>query len=315
MTEALARLFRSLVEKGVPACRRWGVVFPLYPFSNTVHGADFKEEHFLTFYFAGSACTHAAGINHRADIDSPPILHHFTINIGFGIGTFFTVKTLNGAFTDCCTRRAGHAKDGMVNAFNNNKSCGHPGCNKYRTHGVEGSKTTEFCAGHAKEGMVNVVNNKKCVHPGCLKQPRTAQRVAVVSKRCTHPGCLKQPSSGVEGSKTKEFCAEHEKQGVVSVVNNKKCVHPGCNKQSSYGVEGRKMTEFCAGHAKEGMVDVTRKGCGHPGCNKYPPYGMEGSKTAKFCAGHTKEGMHGERHQQKVRPPWLQQVPVLWRGR
>lgn len=47
------------------------------------------------------------------------------------------------------------------------KGCGHPGCDKDPSYGVEGGKTVEFSAPHAREGMVNV---KHMRHSGCSTQ-------------------------------------------------------------------------------------------------------------------------------------------------
>ena len=77
-------------------------------------------------------------------------------------------------------------KEGMVSV--KSKRCGHPGCNKCASHGVEGSKTVEFCAVHVQHGM------------------------GKMSRSCGHPICNKGLSYGVEGSKKKEFCAQHKKE-------------------------------------------------------------------------------------------------------
>ena len=73
------------------------------------------------------------------------------------------------------------------------KSCGHPGCNKQPTYGVEGTKTAELCSQHAREGMVNVI-----------------------SKRCGRQGCNKYPSFGVEGREKREYCAQHATPGMTN---------------------------------------------------------------------------------------------------
>eukprot|EP00752_Nemacystus_decipiens_P004262 g3893.t1 len=82
--------------------------------------------------------------------------------------------------------------------------------------------------------------------------------VNIANKRCGHPGCNKQPWYGMEGSKTREFCAQHRKEGMVYVISKWRG-HPGCNKLPSDGVEGGKTKEFCSEHKKKGTVDVTNK--------------------------------------------------------
>ena len=43
------------------------------------------------------------------------------------------------------------------------------------------------------------------------------------ARMCSHPGCTKHPSNGgVEGSKkTREFCSQHAKAGMVDVRHKK----------------------------------------------------------------------------------------------
>ena len=75
------------------------------------------------------------------------------------------------------------------------KRCGHPGCNKVRSFGLEGNKRVEFCARHKREGVLYLVKR---------------------NKRCSHPGCTKQPPYGVAGSKRVEFCHEHANEGIAN---------------------------------------------------------------------------------------------------
>ncbi len=46
------------------------------------------------------------------------------------------------------------------------------------------------------------------------------------NKRCLYHGVAKQPSYGVDGSKKKDFCSEHNTVGVVD-LNRKRCRHHG----------------------------------------------------------------------------------------
>lgn len=47
---------------------------------------------------------------------------------------------------------------------------------------------------------------------------------------------------------SRQFCSGHAKGGVVD-VKNKRCRHPNSNKISSHGVDGSRTKEFCAEHA------------------------------------------------------------------
>ena len=79
------------------------------------------------------------------------------------------------------------------------KRCGHRGCNKQPTYGMEGTKKTERCSQHTRQGMVQV-------------------RV----KKCGHQGCTKQPSYGVEGTRKAEFCSEHAREGMVDARDRRR---------------------------------------------------------------------------------------------
>lgn len=127
---------------------------------------------------------------------------------------------------------------------------------------------------------------------------RNTENVACM--RCAHPISMKRPTSGVEGSKTAEFCTR--KEGMVGFGARVSCAHGFCRKKSGwpfrcwppYGVDGSATAEFCPGHAGVGMVSVAsskRERCVHHGCDKCPSDGVQGGKTAECCPGHAKEGM------------------------
>ena len=61
--------------------------------------------------------------------------------------------------------------------------------------------------------------------------------MSIMSKMCEHSDISKKPSHGVEDSKTRKFCSQHAKQGMVKVISNR-YLHPTCNKQPAFGVEG-----------------------------------------------------------------------------
>ena len=45
---------------------------------------------------------------------------------------------------------------------------------------------------------------------------------------------------------------------VYVVRNNRRCLHSSCSKNASFGAEGSRKKEFCAGHAKEGRHVVSQ---------------------------------------------------------
>lgn len=112
--------------------------------------------------------------------------------------------------------------------------CGHLGCSKRPTYGIEdsaGSKRAQFCAPHAKPGMVNVSR-----------------------RRCAHVGCMRHPSFAIKGNKSLLFCLQHSTDEMVDIHNVRRCGHEGCVKHPTYGVPGTRRAEFCAPHALDGMV-------------------------------------------------------------
>lgn len=196
-----------------------------------------------------------------------------------------------------------HANEGMVDVVH--KTCARPGCLKYPSYGVEGSrKKAEYCVSHAPAGMFNF-GNKQCAHEGCSKRakygaPGTKKSeycspharegmVDLVTKKCGAAGCVKNPSYGLEGSAVRQFCVKHAPAGMVNIAN-KRCFYEGCSKKPTYGVGGTNKAQFCAPHAPEGMVDIVNEKCIHPDCHKAPSYGVAGSKRGKFCAPHAPKG-------------------------
>ena len=103
----------------------------------------------------------------------------------------------------------------------------------------------------------------------------------VKHKSCGQQGCTMVPSYGNAIGKP-EFCSEHMKDGMLSVVS-KRCSHQGCSKQPSYGRADTHKQEYCSEHKKGGMVDLKSKTCAEQGCSK-GPYGEGCTKTAELCA-------------------------------
>lgn len=65
------------------------------------------------------------------------------------------------------------------------------------------------------------------------------------------------------------------KDGMVNHRHQKKCSHQGCTKKiPSFGAAGSKKRELCAGHTKDGMVNVYNRQCVHEGCSKEPTFGL-----------------------------------------
>ncbi|CAM9137846.1 unnamed protein product [Scytosiphon promiscuus] len=187
------------------------------------------------------------------------------------------------------------------------RTCGHEGCLKQPTFGIDGSKKKEFCSPHAKEGMVNI-HTRRCRKLGCMKSPgygvagtrvalycrRHAEgtdMVAVRKKTCADPECTKSAIFGAAGTKNGQYCSTHREAGMVDVVS-KRCGHPGgCNTHASYGVAGSGKPEFCSRHAAAQMVNVFIKACAHQDCRKKASWAAAGAKKPEFCWEHCRDGM------------------------
>ncbi|CAM9675420.1 unnamed protein product [Ectocarpus sp. 8 AP-2014] len=120
--------------------------------------------------------------------------------------------------------------------------------------------------------------------------------------QCGHANCTKRPTYGVAGSKKREFCSQHARDGMVN-VNNKRCIQPNCTTIPSFAAAGSKKAEFCSQHAREGMVDVRSRRCSQRGCNTQPSLGEAGgsSKIPGACKAHASEGMVGLRSKRCAR--------------
>ena len=88
--------------------------------------------------------------------------------------------------------------------------------------------------------------------------------VDVKSRECKTHDCGKIPSFGVAGTKTAEYCAQHDPDGMVNVFRMK-CRTEGCGKWPSFGVAGTKTGKYCVQHAPDGMVNVNRNFAARPG--------------------------------------------------
>ncbi|CAN0506083.1 unnamed protein product [Ectocarpus sp. 12 AP-2014] len=120
--------------------------------------------------------------------------------------------------------------------------------------------------------------------------------------QCGHAKCTKRPTYGVAGSKKREFCSQHARDGMVN-VNNKRCIQPNCTTIPSFAAVGSKKAEFCSQHAREGMVDVRSRRCSQRGCNTQPSLGEAGgsSKIPGACKAHASETMVGLRSKRCAR--------------
>ncbi|CAM9540904.1 unnamed protein product, partial [Ascophyllum nodosum] len=74
-------------------------------------------------------------------------------------------------------------------------------------------------------------------------------------------------SFGVAGTTTREYCAQHAKEGMVDICS-RKFRTKGCGKVPSFGVAGTKMRKYCAQHAPDGVVNVCIKMCRNTGGDK-----------------------------------------------
>ncbi|CAM9993932.1 unnamed protein product [Ectocarpus sp. 4 AP-2014] len=120
--------------------------------------------------------------------------------------------------------------------------------------------------------------------------------------QCGHANCTKRPTYGVAGSKKREFCSQHARDGMVN-VNNKRCIQPNCTTIPSFAAVGSKKAEFCSQHAREGMVDVRSRRCSQRGCNTQPSMGEAGgsSKIPGACKAHASGTMVGLRSKRCAR--------------
>ena len=123
------------------------------------------------------------------------------------MGSEMCIRDRTNARKEGRARRSARPREEMVNV-----KCGHPGCSRCLSYGVEGPRKAELCALHASKEMVNAI-----------------------SVRCGHPGRTKQRSYGVKDTDTKkaELCSQHATEGMVDVKRT--CGHPGCSKQRAYG--------------------------------------------------------------------------------
>lgn len=117
--------------------------------------------------------------------------------------------------------------------------------------------------------------------------------VSLSMNGCTHKGCIKGAYFGMAGSKKKVYCAEHAKNGMVDICSGKKryCAHGSCKRIPSFGMAGTRKREYCLQHAKKGMVNISLQGCSREGCTKKAFFGMAGSKKREYCAEHAVSGM------------------------
>ena len=67
-------------------------------------------------------------------------------------------------------------------------------------------------------------------------------------------------------------------------IKSKKCRTDGYNKLPSSGVSGTKTGEYCAQHALEEMIDVHNIKCGTEGCVEFPSFGVAGTKTGEYSS-------------------------------
>lgn len=110
--------------------------------------------------------------------------------------------------------------------------------------------------------------------------------VNVHSKRCVHHGCAKQPSDSVSGTKTKDVCVGHGKDGMVNVRSKRRAhrLHRAallwCGRYFGAMLSTRRG-RVCQGSQQE---------CAQPGCTKVPRYGATGSLRA-LCARHATDGV------------------------
>jgi len=105
---------------------------------------------------------------------------------------------------------------------------------------------------------------------------------------------MKHASFNFEGMKTKRFCRQHMKKGMVQLKKNKwsmSCHHSGCDKNAYFKFREQKGGPYsCRAHKKRGMTFVSGA-CEQVGCETKPSFNFPGQKRSRFCSKHKLEGM------------------------
>ena len=132
------------------------------------------------------------------------------------------------------------------------KKCIEQGCKISARFNNKGLKKILYCKEHMKPGMVDVVH-----------------------KVCIEKDCEQRATYNKKGLK-EEYCGFHKKVDMVD-VRHKPCIADGCKKEPSYGFKGKKSRIYCSEHKKEGMVYViVHRPCKIPNCPVAPSTRYEG---------------------------------------
>lgn len=174
-------------------------------------------------------------------------------------------------------------------------------CPKQAVFNLPGVKKGRFCSTHKDPEMINIYK-RVCKHEGCENTagyrvpggPLVACSIhktldMIYHVTCRHQDCTKLPSYGQAGTKTREYCVEHKKDGMI-FVGKRTCQGPECSKQPFYGFT--KPPLFCREHKEAGMVDLFTKRCEFEGCAKIQPnFNFSGEEHGRFCLTHKMDGM------------------------
>jgi hypothetical protein len=174
-------------------------------------------------------------------------------------------------------------------------------CNNHHpTYGTRVEKKKLFCDECKDDSMVKipdyVCDEKECIIYPCFnfkgftkglycKDHQKEGMLDVVNRKCLK--CEKIPLFNYEGEINGIYCKEHSFDGMID-VRSKKCENPECNKCPSFGLKDEGRPRFCKKHKNDEMIDMIHKKCQE--CDERANYNFEGLPRL-FCIGHKKEGM------------------------
>lgn len=122
-----------------------------------------------------------------------------------------------------------HKKEDMVCVTV--KKCIEDGCLISARFNDKGLKSVLYCKAHMKPGMVDVVH-----------------------KVCIEKDCEQRATYNKKGLK-EIYCSTHKKENMID-VRHKPCIAEGCTREPSYNMKGLKSRLYCVEHKKDGMVYI-----------------------------------------------------------
>ena len=112
-------------------------------------------------------------------------------------------------------------------------------------------------------------------------------KIKTKQKQCAELNCTKQPSYNYDTSRTRLYCGEHKKDGMINVAS-KRCLH--CTKIPGYNYKGCPSL-YCKDHKRDGMIIVRCKLCQSKDCKKQCTFNHKDEKIPIYCGDHKLEGM------------------------